>query len=115
MNIQADFPAVFHTVWIIYLLNILAILFGLKSNISVGTARLDIDHNEKFHLFFKKNRYSGYTSVVLINNNKLFSTSPIWHLRYLIILMILAIASIVIYSSGIFRLNLYIICKRKMH
>ena len=70
-----------------------------KSNTSVGTARLDIDHNEKFHLFFKKNRYSGYTSVVLINNNKLFSTSPIWHLRYLIILMILAIASIVIYSE----------------
>ena len=70
-----------------------------KSNTSVGTVRLDIDHNEKFHLFFKKNRYSGYTSVVLINNNKLFSTSPIWHLRYLIILMILAIASIVIYSE----------------
>lgn len=69
------------------------------SNTSVGTARLDIDHNEKFHLFFKKNRYSGYTSVVLIDNNKLFSTSPIWHLRYLIILMILAIASIVIYSE----------------
>ena len=70
-----------------------------KSNTSVGTARLNIDHNEKFHLFFKKNRYSEYTSVVLINNNKLFSTSPIWHLRYLIILMILAIASIVIYSE----------------
>lgn len=70
-----------------------------NSKSSVGSIRLDIDHNEKFHLFFKKNRYSGYTSVVLIDNKKLFATSPIWHLRYLIILMILAIASIVIYTE----------------
>lgn len=66
---------------------------------SMGKVRLDIDHNEKFHIFFQKNRYSGYTSVVLIDNKKLFSSSPIWHLRYLIILMILAIASIVIYTE----------------
>ena len=70
-----------------------------SDNSSLGSSVLVTGNNEIFNLFFKKNIYSGYTSVVLINNNKLYSSSPIWHLRYLIILMILAIAGVVIYTE----------------
>lgn len=70
-----------------------------RDNSSVGSAVLAAGNDEIFNLFFKRNIYSGYTSVVLINNNMLYSSSPIWHLRYLIILMILAIAGIVIYTE----------------
>lgn len=70
-----------------------------NDNSSLGSSVLTTGNNEIFNLFFKKNIYSGYTSVVLINNNKLYSSSPIWHLRYLIILMILAIAGVLIYTE----------------
>lgn len=70
-----------------------------SDNSSLGSSVLTTGNNEIFNLFFKKNIYSGYTSVVLINNNKLYSSSPIWHLRYLIILMILAIAGVLIYTE----------------
>ena len=70
-----------------------------SDNSSLGSSVLVTGNNEIFNLFFKKNIYSGYTSVVLINNNKLYSSSPIWHLRYLIILMILAIAGVLIYTE----------------
>ena len=70
-----------------------------SDNSSLGSSVLVTGNNEIFNLFFKKNIYSGYTSVVLINNNKLYSSSPIWHLRYLIILMILSIAGVVIYTE----------------
>lgn len=76
-------------------------IYGIikNDNSSIGSAVLTTGNNEIFNLFFKKNIYSGYTSVVLINNNKLYSSSPIWHLRYLIILMILAIAGVLIYTE----------------
>lgn len=76
-------------------------IYGIikNDNSSLGSSVLTTGNNEIFNLFFKKNIYSGYTSVVLINNNKLYSSSPIWHLRYLIILMILAIAGVVIYTE----------------
>lgn len=70
-----------------------------NDNSSLGSSVLTTGNNEIFNLFFKKNIYSGYTSVVLINNDKLYSSSPIWHLRYLIILMILAIAGVLIYTE----------------
>ena len=76
-------------------------IYGIikNDNSSLGSSVLTTGNNEIFNLFFKKNIYSGYTSVVLINNNKLYSSSPIWHLRYLIILMILAIAGVLIYTE----------------
>ena len=76
-------------------------IYGIikNDNSSLGSAVLTTGNNEIFNLFFKKNIYSGYTSLVLINNNKLYSSSPIWHLRYLIILMILAIAGVLIYTE----------------
>lgn len=69
------------------------------SSTNIGKAKLNISNKEKFHIFFMKNIYSGYTSVVLLDNKKLYSSSPIWHLRYLVILIILAIASIIIYAE----------------
>ena len=76
-------------------------IYGIikNDNSSLGSSVLTTGNNEIFNLFFKKNIYSGYTSLVLINNNKLYSSSPIWHLRYLIILMILAIAGVLIYTE----------------
>lgn len=70
-----------------------------SDNSSLGSSVLVTGNNEVFNVFYKKDIYSEYTSVVLINNNKLYSSSPIWHLRYLIILMILAIAGVVIYTE----------------
>lgn len=71
----------------------------VNDNSSLGSDVLSIGHKEVFNVFYKKDIYSGYTSVVLINNDKLYASSPIWHLRYLIILMILAIAGVVIYTE----------------
>lgn len=70
-----------------------------NDNSSLGSAVLSLGHKEVFNVFYKKDIYSGYTSVVLINNDKLYSSSPIWHLRYMIILLILAIAGVVIYTE----------------
>ncbi len=70
-----------------------------ESNQNEGFFQTDIPNAGGHYVFYSKDKQSGFIAVTILNSKEFYSKSSIWQVRYLIILLILAIASIVIYAE----------------
>ena len=68
-----------------------------KSN--EGSFKINMHDLGEFYIFYNKNIKTGFISIVALNIEEFYSKSSIWQLRYLIILLILAVASIIMYAE----------------
>lgn len=81
--------------------NIIPFLFEQIENIgkNEGFFKADLYNYGEYYLFYKKNVKTGLISISALNSKEFYSKSSIWQLRYLIILLILAVASIIMYAE----------------
>ncbi len=64
-----------------------------------GYFKTKINNLGEYYVFFSTDKKSGFIALTLLNSHEFYSKSPIWHVRYLIVLLVLAVASIIIYAE----------------
>lgn len=81
--------------------NIIPFLYGQIEKIgeSEGFFKTDLYEFGEYYIFYKKNLKTGLISIAALNSKEFYSKSSIWQLRYLIILLILSVASIIMYTE----------------
>lgn len=82
-----------------YRSNVIPVLFEKisENKLEKGSFKTVLPDIGEFYIFYNKNEKTGFISIVALNVKEFYSKSSIWQLRYLIILLILAVASIIMY------------------
>lgn len=93
-NINADVIKAYRT-------NLIPFLYERIADLGKGEGffRAEFFEYGEYYIFYKKNYKTGFISIAAIGSKEFYEKSSIWQLRYLIILLILAVASIMMYTE----------------
>lgn len=81
--------------------NVIPFLYGQIERIGKpeGFFKTDLYGFGEYYIFYKKHIKTGLISIAALSSKEFYSKSSIWQLRYLIILLILSVASIIMYTE----------------